>query len=855
MNTHTVWTKQSYSDIYKNHQGYACHKWTHYPFVYDQILAPYLDSGKPLRLLEIGVQNGGSLEIWKKYLPPDSEIHGMDINPKCLELDFGPNIHFHLGNAADKTFVNRLFANKSFDIIIDDGSHLCGEVISTFLNLFKKINPGGIYIIEDLHASYWESFGGGLRNKNSSIEFLKQIIDTIHADHIPKDPFSQDFMLFLKKYRQEISSISFFDSICTISKFAKIKHIPFSHVISGNTYKVAVPDVFANITLESKLQHIETARLMYAITDDGPDTQSVIETAEEAEKLLADGIEAFNREDLETAIEHFSTAMDKEPENPLPYAYLAFTCARQGLIMEARDFIAQSTRLAPERADLVAALGEIFLKSNKPSEAVDYLRQAVHAQPDLFAAYPAFAQSLHLIGQSAEAVSLLKTAAGLSSISQASIQSTLLQILAECGDLSEFTEYVLRFSNGLPDDLLAARCLARFDENGEVFLETLSRIQAQLEDVIHSGRSNANITQPSLTKIAFMLGDFTSRHQLEQLYALLRHLPAERFFTLLISCYTHPPKDSMLQMCSLLADTALDIHRNRDDSAVEKLRALAPDILIDTEVYAPSARPTVFLATPAPHKFLWAEAPMPSISPDVRPLAGALLSVENMLPTVRLPEMGEVFDLPELPFTDDAAHKMSEPPVLGCLVPAAGIGRNGWQLFAETLQKHPSATLIINLEELGQAAQTFISGQFSSAGVDPARLIFINAHTTEELCLAWQSIDLGLLPPTNPGGLALPTCLWMGRPCLIPGSILPWSQRPAAMLKALGKEEWIAIGAPHYVDLVRQLASSGQRRKPDPVLRERMKALGLTDTKGFARGFADAMSGLFQNPIPSAASD
>ena len=855
----TVWEKQSYYDIYKNHQGYACHKWTHYPFVYDQIFARYLDAGKPLRLLEIGVQNGGSLEIWKKYLPPESEIHGMDINPGCCQLEFGANIHFHLGSATDDDLINRLFARTYFDIIIDDGSHLCNEVISTFFSLFKKIKPGGLYIIEDLHTSYWEKFGGRLHNKNSSIEFFKHFIDILHADHIPENQLSKDMdlMPFLRLYRQEISSVSFFDSICAITRFAQTKQIPFSPVINGVIFKVDSPTAFQKITLQNKLQDIDTARLMYAITGSMPDVQSAIETTEKPEILLARGISAFNKDDFETAIEYLSTAMVEKPENPLPCAYLAFTCARQGLVVEARDFINQSIRLAPTRADLIAALGEVFLKSGKPSEAVKYLREAVQIQPDLFAAYPALAQSLHLTGQSAEAASLLQTVAELPSPSQAAIQSILLQILAECGDLSEFTKYVLRFSHGLSDDLLAARCLARFDESGETFLDTLSRIQAQLENVIHSSRGNDTQNESNLTRIAFMMGEFTSRHQLEQLYALFRYLPSERFFTLLMSCYRTPPKDDMIQMCALLADAALNIYQDEDDSAVEQLRKLAPDILIDMQPCAPLGRLAVFLAAPVPHKFLWAEAPMPPIAPDVRTLAGARLSVEHMLPVVSLPETGEVFDLPELPLTDDTARKMGEPPVLGCLVPAAGISRDGWQLFAEALRQHPGTTLVINLEELGPAAQIFISGQFSSAGVDPARLVFISARTTEELCLAWQSIDLGLLPPVNPGGLALPTCLWMGRPCLAPGSILPWSQRPAALLKAHGKEEWIAIGVPHFVDLVQQLATRSPRGSPDPALRERMKALELTSAESFARGFAQAMTGLFRSrpPAPSATSD
>jgi len=148
---------------------------------------------------------------------------------------------------------------------------------------------------------------------------------------------------------------------------------------------------------------------------------------------LEQGILAFKQGYLETATECLSIAMAQEPDNPLPYAYLAFVSAYRGLFQEARNFIAQSTRLAPERADLVAALGEVFLKNGKPAEAAEYLWEAVQLQPDLFAAYPAFAQSLHMIGKTEEAISILQTASSLPSTVQPSIQKTLQQILEEAG--------------------------------------------------------------------------------------------------------------------------------------------------------------------------------------------------------------------------------------------------------------------------------------------------------------------------------------------------------------------------------------------------------------------------------------
>jgi len=39
-----------------------------------------------------------------------------------------------------------------FDVIIDDGGHHNCQIYHTFLKFWPRINPGGLYFIEDLHA-------------------------------------------------------------------------------------------------------------------------------------------------------------------------------------------------------------------------------------------------------------------------------------------------------------------------------------------------------------------------------------------------------------------------------------------------------------------------------------------------------------------------------------------------------------------------------------------------------------------------------------------------------------------------------------------------------------------------------
>ena len=253
---------ESYEQVFKNHNGFVSCKWIHYFYIYDRLFDEYRGKNKPLTIMEIGVNKGGSLEIWKKYLPEGSIICGVDINPKCKEINFSENIFFHLGSASDRNFMEETFKDTEFDIILDDGSHICSDVIETFKIMFPKLRQGGLYVVEDLHTSYWGGkFGGGCRKKGTSIEYFKDFVEALNSDYIM--PVELGFMAVFAKffsrdlrnrvkgilkrkigidkkyfnginYSKFIESITFYDSICAIKKFSSPKNNPFKLVYSGN---------------------------------------------------------------------------------------------------------------------------------------------------------------------------------------------------------------------------------------------------------------------------------------------------------------------------------------------------------------------------------------------------------------------------------------------------------------------------------------------------------------------------------------------------------------------------------------------------------------------------------------------
>jgi hypothetical protein len=148
--------------IYAEHTGKVSDKWSLYLEEYDRIFKEYRQ--KSLNMLEVGVHNGGSLEIWAKYFHNGQHFVGSDINPECSKLLFDDaRITVVIGDInSDKTQKDIKSIVSSFDIIIDDGSHISSDIVKKFAKYFPLLNDEGLFVVEDLHCSYLEEFEGGL---------------------------------------------------------------------------------------------------------------------------------------------------------------------------------------------------------------------------------------------------------------------------------------------------------------------------------------------------------------------------------------------------------------------------------------------------------------------------------------------------------------------------------------------------------------------------------------------------------------------------------------------------------------------------------------------------------------------
>ena len=165
-------------DLFTQNNKFLIHKWHHYLPLYDRYFSSFRE--KKIKFLEIGVCKGGSLQLWRNYFGDDSIIFGIDIDSSCIKFN-GLAGQVRIGSQDDKEFLDSVVNEMGgVDIILDDGSHHMEHIPKTLKYLFPHLSEGGIYMIEDLHTSYWKSYGGGYKSKENFFRFVMELVDDLH---------------------------------------------------------------------------------------------------------------------------------------------------------------------------------------------------------------------------------------------------------------------------------------------------------------------------------------------------------------------------------------------------------------------------------------------------------------------------------------------------------------------------------------------------------------------------------------------------------------------------------------------------------------------------------------------------
>lgn len=298
---------KSLLELYESHDGKVSDRWSLYLTEYDRLFKSYREL--PISLLEIGVQNGGSLEIWSQYFANGIKFVGCDINPDCQKLTYDdPRIAVIVGDATTSETQKKIYdQSATFDLIIEDGSHTSGDIVKAFARYFPVLKDEGLFVAEDLHCSYWQEFEGGIFHPYSSMNFFKHLADIINHEHwgIDRDRtqllsgFKNQYQIdFDEDLLSQIQSIEFINSICIIRKSESKKNLLGKRFISGKVEDV----VGGHCGLHAKVLVAESQKeniysnLNPPIKDQAAALQNPLENNDPGFSRSSDEIDGLNQE-------------------------------------------------------------------------------------------------------------------------------------------------------------------------------------------------------------------------------------------------------------------------------------------------------------------------------------------------------------------------------------------------------------------------------------------------------------------------------------------------------------------------------------------------------------------------------
>ena len=148
-------------------EGPVVMKWEGYIDLYDRYFSKF--QGKNVTMLEIGIQSGGSIEMWQHYFGPKLNFVGFDINPYCKRFE-RKNVQIFTGSQLNRADLQLLYESIGpVDIILDDGGHTKIMQQNSFEELFGAVKDGGYYVVEDIEFSYTREFGSNTFVENPCV--------------------------------------------------------------------------------------------------------------------------------------------------------------------------------------------------------------------------------------------------------------------------------------------------------------------------------------------------------------------------------------------------------------------------------------------------------------------------------------------------------------------------------------------------------------------------------------------------------------------------------------------------------------------------------------------------------------
>lgn len=530
------------------------------------------------------------------------------------------------------------------------------------------------------------------------------------------------------------------------------------------------------------------------------------------------GIELAGIGRLDEAIACFRLVIQIDPQSHQSHANLGVLLLSTGQLHEAIASLRTATALAPNCVEISNNLSNALAAAGDLDEAAAYAERALYLRVENLEAENALGNVRKDQGRLDESIACYQRALTLRP-DWANVRSNLL--------------YVRHFHpSSTPQSLLA--------EHRE-----WDRIHARpLRSSWPIHTNSRDIGRP--LRVGYVSADFREHPIGRFIRPLIDGHDRRRFE---VFCYSNVAyADEMTGHSQSLTDHWRDIAAVSDDAAAELIRADRIDVLVDLGMHMRGGRPLLFARKPAPVQatYLAYCSTTGLEAMDWRLSDGYLDPKGNDADyaerTWQLPGCYWCYEPPA------AAPEVAEVPcrqrqyvTFGCLNNYCKVTDATLQAWKRILDAVPGSQLIVH------AGKGSCRERVSAAGIEPARVRFVERMPLADYLSLHAEIDMALDPFPCAGGTTTCDALWMGVPTITLTGQTAVGRSGVSILRHAGMGDCVTQSVEEYVCVAVELASDWERRAQlRRSMRERMRTSRLMDRAQFVNDVEAAFAGMWK---------
>jgi predicted O-linked N-acetylglucosamine transferase (SPINDLY family) len=311
--------------------------------------------------------------------------------------------------------------------------------------------------------------------------------------------------------------------------------------------------------------------------------------------------------------------------------------------------------------------------------------------------------------------------------------------------------------------------------------------------------------------VGYVSSDFRNHSAALTFMPVLRHRDREQFQVVCYSC--SPLRDSVTEHCQSLADIWVDAWQLSDDELANRIQSDQVDILVDLSGHSAGNRLTVFARKPAPIQVTaWGSGTGTGL-----PTMDYFFADPVTVPQIARHLFAEkIYDLPAVITTEPlSGAQTTAPPMLrsghvtfGVFNRIDKISDSVLDVWSRLLQELAGSVIVIKNGALDDPfLRDGLIARFVARGVSQDRIRCLGTTVRDEHVAAFASIDISLDPFPQNGGVSTWESLQAGVPVVTKLGSSAASRAGAAIVKAVGLDDWVADDDDGYVAIARKYAS------------------------------------------------